>query len=213
MESTGVYRLQLYLQLEEQGFEVFLVNSKFAKNVSGRKFDDEDSEWIQRLHSFGLLSNSFQPVGEIRELRDYARQRKQLIQGAARELQHMQKAMEQMNIKLHTVISDLTGLSGRRIVEAILTGTRDASYLAGLADPRVKASNEEIRKSLTGYWRKEYLFALKQANDLYKYYNKKIKECDNEIERALQSFIKDDEPTLEDEKKIKNQSAEESFII
>jgi transposase len=203
MESTGVYWLQLYLLLEEQGFEVFLVNAKFVKNVSGRKFDDEDSEWIQRLHSFGLLNNSFQPVGEIRELRDYTRQRKQLIQGASREIQHMQKALEQMNIKLHTVISDLTGVSGRRIVEAILDGNRDASYLSGLVDSRVKASNEEIKKSLTGYWRKEYLFELKQANDLYQYYNEKIKECDNEIEKALQGLIIEDEPSAEEEKKSK----------
>jgi len=201
MESTGVYWIQLYLLLEEKGFEVFLVNAKHVKNVTGRKADDTDSQWIQRLHSYGLLNNSFQPEGEIRELRDYARQRKQLVQGAAREIQHMQKAMEQMNIKLHTVISDLTGVSGRRIVEAILAGNRNADYLAGLVDPRVKASQEEIIKSLTGYWRKEYLFALKQANDLYKYYNDKIIECDEEIEKALQGLIKEDIPSQEDVKK------------
>lgn len=203
MESTGVYWLQLYLMLEEQGFEVFLVNAKFVKNVTGRKADDTDSQWIQRLHSFGLLSNSFQPKGDIRELRDYTRQRKQLIHGAAREIQHMQKALEQMNIKLHTVISDLTGVSGRRIVTAILEGNRDATYLSSLVDSRIKASKEIIIKSLTGYWRNEYIFELKQANDLYKYYNEKIKECDKEIEKALQGQIIDNEPMLEDKKKEK----------
>jgi transposase len=161
MESTGVYWLQLYLLLEDNGFEVYLVNSKYVKNVTGRKDDDSDSRWIQKLHSFGLLSNSFQPENEIRELRNYTRQRKQLIQGSAREIQHMQKALEQMNIKLHTVISDITGLSGRRIIEAILGGNYDANYLSSLVDPRIKASKEEIIKSLTGYWRKEYLFELK----------------------------------------------------
>jgi transposase len=201
MESTGVYWLQLYLLLEDNGFEVYLVNSKYVKNVTGRKDDDSDSRWIQKLHSFGLLSNSFQPENEIRELRNYTRQRKQLIQGSAREIQHMQKALEQMNIKLHTVISDITGLSGRRIIEAILGGNYDANYLSSLVDPRIKASKEEIIKSLTGYWRKEYLFELKQANDLYNYYNEKIKEFDNEIEKTLQSLTIEDEPVLDNKKK------------
>jgi transposase len=203
MESTGVYWLQLYLLLEDNGFEVYLVNSKYVKNVTGRKDDDSDSRWIQKLHSFGLLSNSFQPENEIRELRNYTRQRKQLIQGSAREIQHMQKALEQMNIKLHTVISDITGLSGRIIIEAILEGNYDANYLSSLVDFRIKASKEEIIKSLTGYWRKEYLFELKQANDLYNYYNEKIKECDNEIEKTLQILTKEDEPVLDNSKKNK----------
>lgn len=204
MESTGIYWIQLYLFLEEQGFEVFLVNAKHVKNVTGRKDDDTDSEWIQRLHSFGLLSNSFQPKGEIRELRDYARQRKQLIQGSARQTQHMQKAMEKMNIKLHTVISDLTGLSGRKIVTAILDGERNVSKLASLVDRRIKASQEEIQKSLTGYWRPEYLFELKQANELFIFYNKMIKECDETIEKALKGFIKEDEMMPEPAKEKKN---------
>jgi transposase len=201
MESTGVYWLQLYLMLEERGFEVFLVNAKHVKNVTGRKSDDTDSQWIQRLHSYGLLNNSFQPEGEIRELRDYVRQRKNLIQGSAREVQHMQKALEQMNIKLHTVISDLTGLSGRRIVESILEGNREPNYLASLVDPRIRASNTEIVKSLQGYWRHEYIFELKQANDLYKYYHEKIEECDKEIEIVLQRLQKEDKSSSEDEKK------------
>jgi len=205
MESTGVYWLQLYLYLEEQGFEVFLVNAKHVKNVTGRKDDDTDSQWIQRLHSFGLLSNSFQPKGEIRELRDYARQRKQLIHDAARQIQHMQKAMEQMNIKLHTVISDLTGMSGRKIITAILNGERDATKLSTLVDPRIKASQEEIQKSLTGYWRPEYLFELKQANDLYVFYSKMIIECDEATEQALKGLIKEnDEVSATVKKKKKN---------
>lgn len=209
MESTGIYWLQLYLLLEANGFEVFLVNAKYVKNVTGRKDDDEDSEWIQRLHSYGLLSNSFQPKGEIRELRDYARQRKQLIQGAARETQHMQKALEQMNIKLHTVISDLMGVSGRKIVTAILDGETNVSKLASLVDRRIKASQEEIQKSLAGYWRPEYLFELKQAFELFDFYNKMIKECDETIEKALKGLISEDEkmpePVKEGKKKLKNQ--------
>lgn len=201
MESTGIYWLQLYLLLEEKGFEVFLVNAKHVKNVTGRKSDDTDSQWIQRLHSYGLLNNSFQPEGVIRELRDYVRQRKNLIQGAAREIQHMQKALEQMNIKLHTVISDLTGVSGTRIVEAILAGNRQPKYLSSLVDHRVKASQEEIMKSLTGYWRKEYLFELKQANDLYKYYRTKINECDYEIEKVLKGLIIEESTLPKGEKK------------
>jgi len=160
MESTGIYWQNLFLLLEDYGFEVYLVNAHHVKNVSGRKTDDEDAEWIQKLHSCGLLNNSFQPDNYTRKLRSYTRHRHNLIRQASRYVQHMQKSLEQMNIKLATVISDLTGKTGMLIVEAILNGNRDAKYLATFKDRRIKASKETIIKSLEGYWREEYLFTL-----------------------------------------------------
>lgn len=186
MESTGIYWIQLYLILEEYGIEVFLVNARHIKNVSGRKSDVQDCQWIQQLHSFGLLNASFQPDLYGRELRTYMRHRKNLTESYAMQVQLMQKAFEQMNIKLHNVIADITGKSGIAIIEAILRGERDASYLALLADPRVKAPQEEIIKSLQGCWREENLFELRQAYELYLIFKQKIKECDNQIELTLQ---------------------------
>lgn len=186
MESTGIYWIQLYLILEEYEFEVFLVNARHIKNVSGRKSDVQDCQWIQQLHSFGLLNASFQPDLYGRELRTYMRHRKNLTESYAMQVQLMQKAFEQMNIKLSIVLSDLTGKSGTAIIEAILRGERNATKLALLADPRVKASHEEIVKSLQGVWREEHLFELRQAYDLYLTFRQKIKECDSQIERTLQ---------------------------
>ena len=140
MESTGVYWVQLFLLLQEYGFEVFLVNAKHVKNVSGRKKDDSDAAWIQKLHSCGLLSNSFQPDEQTRALRNLVRHRKTLIRDAARYLNRIQKVMELMNIKLHTVISDMAGKSGQDILRAILAGERDAERLASLCDKRIKAT-------------------------------------------------------------------------
>jgi transposase len=167
MESTGIYWVQLFLILEEYGFEVFLVNARHIKNVSGRKSDVQDCQWIQQLHSFGLLNASFQPDLLGRELRTYMRHRKNLTQSYAMQVQLMQKAFEQMNIKLHNALSDITGKSGVAIIEAILSGERDATQLASLADPRVKTSKQEITKSLQGNWRNEHLFELRQAYELY----------------------------------------------
>lgn len=192
MESTGIYWIQLYLILEEYGFEVFLVNAKHIKNVSGRKSDVQDCQWIQQLHSFGLLNASFQPDLNGRELRTYMRHRKNLTESYAMQVQLMQKAMEQMNIKLTIVLSDIAGKSGLTIIEAILRGERNASKLALLADPRVKASQEDIIKSLQGIWREEHLFELRQAYDLYLIFKQKIKECDAQIERALQKQQRSD---------------------
>lgn len=186
MESTGIYWVQLFLILEEYGFEVFLVNARHIKNVSGRKSDVQDCQWIQQLHSFGLLNASFQPDLLERELRTYMRHRKNLTESYAMQVQLMQKAFEQMNIKLHNALSDITGKSGITIIESILSGERDAVKLSSLADPRVKTSKEEIIKSLQGNWRDEHLFELRQAFELYLVFKDKIKECDTQIELSLQ---------------------------
>jgi len=185
MESTGIYWLNLFLLLEDYGFEVFLVNARNVKNVSGRKTDMSDAEWIQKLHSCGLLSNSFQPDNYTRELRTYTRHRQNLIRQASRYLQHMQKSMEQMNIKLHKVIRDLAGKTGMSITSAILDGERDTEVLAELRDRCIRASKETIMKSLEGTWREEYLFTLQQAYNSYHFVHAQIRQCDEKIEKAL----------------------------
>ncbi len=185
MESTGIYWVQLYLILEDQGFDVFLVNARHIKNVTGRKSDVLDCQWIQQLHSFGLLNKSFQPNNQIRELRAYMRHRKSMTEAYATQIQLMQKALEQMNIKLHNVLTDITGKSGQLIIKAILSGERDPEAMAGLADKQVKASKEEIKKSLTGNWRDENVFELKQAYETYLFFREKISECDVQIENVL----------------------------
>lgn len=189
MESTGVYWIQLFLLLQEHDFEVFLVNARHVKNVTGRKMDEDDAAWIQKLHSCGLLRPSFQPENQFRALRSFVRHRKTLIRDASRYLNRMQKALELMNIKLHTVISDIAGKSGQRIVEAIIAGERDAEKLSELTDPRIKATREEIIKSLQGYWRNEHLFELRQCYQMYQELNERVRECDQELESQLQKII------------------------
>jgi transposase len=190
MESTGVYWIPLFLLLQEEGFEVYLVNSKHVKNVTGRKDDEGDAEWLQKLHRCGLLSASFQPDEQTWTLRSTVRHRRSLIETRTTYLNRMQKALEQMNIKIHTVISDIDGKSGRAIIEAIINGERDSEKLAFLCDPRIKASHEEIVNSLECFWRKEHLFELEQCYKLYKFHNEMIAECDNEIEQLLQETVK-----------------------
>jgi transposase len=185
MESTGVYWVQLFLILQDYGFEVYLVNSSHVKNVTGRKSDESDAMWIQKLHSCGLLRNSFQPDNATRTLRSLVRHRKSLVRNGAAYVNRMQKALEQMNIKVHTVISDILGKTGTSIIKAILSGERDAEILAGLANSRIKASKEEMVKSLEGDWREEHLFELKHYHELYAYHQVKIKECNQQIERQL----------------------------
>lgn len=185
MESTGIYWVQLFLMLEEYGFDVFLVNARHIKNVSGRKSDVMDCQWIQQLHSFGLLNKSFQPENEIRELRAYLRHRKSLTLSYASQVQLMQKAFEQMNIKLQNVLTDICGKSGKLIIEAVLAGERNPEVLVELVDSKVKASKEEIMKSLVGNWRNEHLFELRQAYELYQVFREKIGDCDVQIENVL----------------------------
>ncbi len=188
MQSTGVYWIPLYDILEERGFEVYLVNARHTKNLPGRKSDVQESQWLLKLHTYGLLNNSFQPSCEIRTLRTYWRQRAEHVAGAATCIQRMQKALTQMNLQLANVISDLSGLTGQRIVRAIIAGERDAQRLAGFRDPRVKASQEEIAKSLEGNWRPELIFLLQQEMAMYDTYQQRIAECDQQLHKHLTSF-------------------------
>ncbi|MDP3912712.1 MAG: IS110 family transposase [Bacteroidota bacterium] len=189
MESTGVYWVSLFLLLQEYGFEVCLVNAKHVKNVTGRKDDESDAEWIQKLHSCGLLTASFQPDSMIRTLRSLVRHRKNLVKTSSTYLNRMQKALELMNIKLHTIISDIDGKTGKLIIEAILSGERNPEVLADLRDKRIKASREEIIKSLEGYWTTEHLFELRQCYQLYSTHQQMIDDCDGEIEKQLTQQI------------------------
>jgi transposase len=188
MESTGVYWIPLFQVLEARGFEVKLVNARHVKNVPGRKTDVLDCQWLQRLHSCGLLSGSFRPEDQVCVLRSYWRHRENLVSGAAAQVQQMQKALTQMNLQLHKVITDITGETGMSIIRAILAGERDAVKLAQLKDPRVKSSVAQLAKALEGDYRPEHLFALQQAVELYDTYREKIVACDREVERCLQRF-------------------------
>src|SRR5215813_3081330 len=185
MESTGVYWIPVCQILESKGIEVILVNARHVKNVSGRKTDMVDCQWLRVLHSYGLLSASFRPQTDIAVLRSYLRHRQTLIQYAAGHIQHMQKALTQMNLQLHHVISDITGATGMRIVRAIVEGERDRNRLAALRDGRTKATEETIAKALEGDYRSELVFALKQSVELFDFYQKQIQACDNEIAEHL----------------------------
>ena len=189
MESTGVYWIQLYLTLQQEGFEVLLANAKHIKNVSGRKHDELDAVWIQRLHSCGLITGGFQPELQIRSLRDLVRHRQSLIQNQSQSTNRIIKSLELMNIKVQTVISDIDGKTGKTIIKAILMGERNAEILASLADRRIKASKETLIKSLQANWSDHQLFILKQQFELYEYYSTKIKDCDLEIEKQMQCLI------------------------
>jgi transposase len=170
MESTGVYWIPAFEILEQRGFTVVLVNARDAKHVPGRKTDVTDAQWLQRLHEYGLLRARFHPERRIAALRDYLRQRERLLDYAASHIQHMQKALMQMNLQLHHVVSDITGATGMRIIRAVLAGERDPATLAALRDQRVKASEETVRQALVGNDREEHVFALLQAVELYDAY-------------------------------------------
>lgn len=188
MESTGVYWYHLYTVLLDYGFEVYLVNAYHVKNVPGRKSDVSDARWLQRLHSFGLLSPCFQSDNLTRELRNSTRQRKPIIEDMSIQTQRMQKALELMNIKLNNVIRDINGKTGHKIVSAILAGETNAEVLASYADYRIKATKKELIKSLEGNWRKEQLFNLKQAYDHINFLQQQLNECDNQTEQILDQF-------------------------
>lgn len=188
MESTGVYWIPLYELLESQGFEVKLVDARHVKNVSGRKTDVLDCQWLQQLHTYGLLNGAFRPNEQVCTLRAYLRQRSMLIQQAASHIQHMQKALSQMNVQLHNVISDITGETGMKIIRAIVAGERDPKLLASYRNKGCKNPIEIIEKSLVGNYRKEHVFALTQALELYDAYQNKITVCDQEIEKQLSLF-------------------------
>jgi len=185
LQSTGVYWIPLYDILEERGFEVYLVNARHTKNLPGRKSDVQESQWLLKLHTYGLLNNSFQPTSEIRVLRTYWRQRAEHVRGVTMCIQRMQKAFTQMNVQLANVISDLSGVTGQMIVRAIVAGERDPWKLAELSDPRIRASKEEIAKSLEGNWRQELLFVLQQELQMFDTYQQRIAECDQELQKHL----------------------------
>jgi transposase len=188
MESTGVYWIPLFELLSQRGFDVKLVDPRQLKHVPGRKTDVLDCQWLQQLHTFGLLAAAFRPDDAICVLRGYLRQRAMLVRYAADHIQHMQKALEQMNIKLPEVVTDITGVTGMAIIRAIGNGERDAQRLATLRDARCKHDQATIARALEGTWREEHLFALRQATDLFDVYQGKIAECDRTIETCLQGF-------------------------
>jgi transposase len=183
MESTGVYWIPLFEELERQGFECLLISSRSLRKVAGQKTDVEDAQWIQTLHSYGLLKGSFRPEGDLVALRTLLRHRAQLIEHRAPHIQHMQKALLQMNIQLSQAVTDVMGMTGQMIIRAIVAGLRDPEQLATLRDPGCKHSEEEIAKALTGTWREEHLYILKQSLELYDFYTEKIEACDGEINR------------------------------
>ena len=188
MEATGVYWIPVFQILEARGLEVKLVNAHHVKTVPGRKTDVNDCQWLQQLHTYGLLSGSFRPEDQVCVLRSYLRQRDSLIKSAGTHVQRMQKALIQMNLHLHKVISDLTGLTGMKIIKAIVAGERDPQALAVLKDPRIKSSTADIAKALTGDYRREHLFVLGQELSLYQMYQAEIMAIDAEIEQCLLSF-------------------------
>lgn len=188
MESTGVYWIPVFEILEARGFEAVLVNARDAKNVPGRKTDVNDAQWLQQLHTYGLLRGSFRPREQIAALRAYMRHRERLVEYSASHIQHMQKALMQMNVQLHHVIRDITGVTGMRIIRAIIEGVRDPAELARFRDVRCKASVETIQAALTGNYRPEHVFALRQALELYDTYQAKLRDCDVEIEQVLEQL-------------------------
>ncbi len=186
MQSTGVYWIAVYDILQAAGLEVYLVNARETKNLPGRKSDVQESQWLMKLHTYGLLRNSFRPAPEIRALRTYWRQRHDLVRSAGRHLQRLQKALTQMNIQLANVLSDVSGVTGQAIIQAVQEGERDPQRLAALRDVRVQASTEEIARSLEGNWQEDLLFTLKQEQDGYQFCQKQIAECDRQLKRYLE---------------------------
>jgi len=185
MESTGVYWIALFELLDARGFKVLLVNARHVKNVSGRKSDVLDCQWLQQLMSYGLLRGAFRPADGVCALRALSRQRAMLLRSQSRHVQHMQKALAQMNIQLANVISDVVGETGQKILRAIVAGERDGRALAQMKNARIHASAEQIAKSLQGSWRAEHLFALKQALDAFDFCATQLAQCDAEIEAQL----------------------------
>ncbi len=189
MESTGVYWIALHQKLEAAGIEVYLVNARHVRHVPGRKTDVQDSQWLRQLHRFGLLNASFRPQDIICRLRSLHRHRDNLVSSSASEIQHMQKALQQMNLHLHHVVSDITGLTGLRIIDAILAGQRDPEQLVKLRDKRVyKSTPQQMQAALVGDYRPEHLFVLSQSLQAYRFYQARIEECDREIEPLLETL-------------------------
>src|SRR6202166_175226 len=185
MQSTGVYWIAVFDILEEAGLEVYLVNARETKNLPGRKSDVQESQWLMKLHTYGLLRSEERPSQEVRTMRTYWRQRNDLVRAAGRHIQRIQKAMTQMNVQLANVLSDVSGMTGQAIVHAMLAGERDPYTLAAFRDCRVKASEEEIARSLEGNWQEDLLFVLKQEQDGYEFCQKQMAECDQRLHQYL----------------------------
>ena len=194
MESTGIYWISLFEILEERGLEVLLVNARHVKNVSGRKSDVLDCQWLQQLHTYGLLAGAFRPPEQVTALRAYMRQRGTLVRYAGSHIQHMQKALRQMNLLLDNVVTDITGKTGMTIIRTIVKGGRDPNKLAAYRDRRCKKSEQAIAQSLHGHYREEHLFALRQSVELYDTYHAKILACDEAIEQQLKRFDAQGDP-------------------
>jgi transposase len=188
MESTGVYWIPLFQILEARGIEVHLVNAQHVHHVPGRKSDVMDCQWLQYLHSVGLLRASFRPEQAVCEIRSLMRHRENLVQMACVHVQHMQKSLDQMNLQIHHVISDITGVTGLAIVDAIVAGNTNPKELAKLRDPRIKASIETVTKSLVGDYRLEHIFTLKQSLRAYRQYQELIADCDQEVQQRVEAF-------------------------
>jgi transposase len=188
LESTGVFGIPVFELLEARGLKVYLVNARHIKNVPGRKSDVRDCQWIQKLHSLGLLSSSFRPDAEVCRLRAYLRHRADLVQHRAPHILHMQKALQQMNMQLHHVLTDLTGVTGLAILRAIVAGERDAVKLAQLRDPHCKSPQARIVKALRGHWKDEHLFILQQSLELYDSYTQQLTACDRQIQRQFSAM-------------------------
>src|SRR6202049_2599453 len=186
MQSTGVYWIAVYDMLEETGLEVYLVNARDTKNLPGRKSDVQESQWLMKLHTYGLLRNSVRASQEIRTRRTFWGQRNDLVRAAASHIQRMQKALTQMNVQLANVLSDISGVTGQAIIQAILAGQRDPHKLAALRDPRVKAGEEQIARYLEGNWQPDLLFVLKQEQEGYEFCQKQMAACDEQLKQYLQ---------------------------
>lgn len=197
MESTGVYWVPAYDVLTAAGFDVHLVDAYHSRNVPGRKTDVWDARWLRKLHTYGLLSSCFIPDAASLELRTYWRHRATLVEGASQHILRIQKALEQMNVQLHKVVSDVTGVTGMKILRAIVAGERDPRVLAAMRNNSIKASEAEIEKALTGHYRKEHLFTLKQALESYDFIHRQMEECDEQLRQAMSQAegVKSDAPS------------------
>jgi transposase len=196
MESTGVYWIPLYEVLEAYGVKPCLTNARHRKNVPGRRTDGHECQWLQYLHSVGLLRAAFRPEADVCAMRAIVRHRSELVERAVQHVQHRQKALTPMNLQIHHVISDITGSTGLAIIDAILEGERDPAVLAKVRDPRIQATAETIQKSLLGHWQPEHLFVLRQSRALYEFYQQQIVECDQEVEKRVGAFEPRVDPLL-----------------
>jgi transposase len=203
MESTGVYWIPVFQFLEEKGFDVVLVNARDIKNVPGRKTDQKDCQWIQQLHMYGLLRGSFRPESQVCHLRTLVRQRDVLVKNSGQHIQRMQKALTQMNVQLHKVISDITGVTGLRILDAVIDGERDPQKLAALAHVRIKCSRKTIAQALEGDWNVEQIFCLKQELEAYRFFSSQIISCEEQIRSCLDMFDNADTVSNENSDEVK----------